>query len=207
MSLRSAMRVACQDMGDGVSFYFDFNSPYAWLAAERIDELVPGAEWKPIAFPLLLHQLGRLDEAMRRDPSGARGETVRRAGERGLPPFTPPEGWPLESWSLAPLRAAVFAGERGRAREFCLAAFRAMFTEGRSLVEMDNIREAAVAAGMDPDEVEEAIGRQDVKDRLKQNTDEALARGITGIPTVVVGDEPFWGDDHLEDAAAAAVRT
>jgi 2-hydroxychromene-2-carboxylate isomerase len=42
------------------TFYFDFNSPYAYLAAERIEGLIPDAEWKPIAFPIVLHQLGRL---------------------------------------------------------------------------------------------------------------------------------------------------
>ena len=50
-------------MADAV-FYYDFNSPYAYLAAERIDELVPGAEWRPIAFAILLNQLGELDKRL-----------------------------------------------------------------------------------------------------------------------------------------------
>jgi 2-hydroxychromene-2-carboxylate isomerase len=43
-----------------------------------------------------------------------------------------------------------------------------------------------------------------IKERLKGNTEEALARGVTGIPTVAIGDELFWGDDRLDEAAAAA---
>jgi 2-hydroxychromene-2-carboxylate isomerase len=185
-------------------FYFDFNSPYAYLAAARIEGLVPGAEWRPIAFPLLLHEQGRLEAAMARDPSPIVAEVSRRAADRGLPPFNPPQGWPLHAWSLAPLRAALFAGDSGRMREFCDAAFRAMFVEGRSLVELDTIRDAAREAGLDATEVEEAIQRPEVKQRLKGHTEEALARGVTGIPTVAIGDELFWGDDRLEEAAAAA---
>jgi 2-hydroxychromene-2-carboxylate isomerase len=48
------------------------------------------------------------------------------------------------------------------------------------------------------------IQREEIKERLKSNTAEALERGVTGIPTVAIGDELFWGDDHLEEAATAA---
>jgi 2-hydroxychromene-2-carboxylate isomerase len=190
-------------MAADISFYFDFNSPYAYLAAERIDGLIPDAEWKPIAFPILLNQLGRLEAAMKRDRAPVLAEVGRRASERGLPPVAHPEGWPNETWSLALLRAALFAGERGRLREFSAIAFRKLFVEGVSLAELDNIRESAREAGMDPNEVEEAVARPEIKDRLKQHTDDALARGVTGIPTVAIGDELFWGDDRLEEAASA----
>ena len=193
-------------MAADATFYFDFNSPYAYLAAARIDELVPDAEWKPIAFAILLNEQGRLEEAMSRDPAPVVAEVSRRLGERGLPDFNPPPGWPLESWSLLPLRAALFADESDCLREFCDAAFRRMFVEGRSLTELDTVLEAAAVAGLDAGQVERAVERPDIKQRLKDNTDEALARGVPGIPTVVVGDEVFWGDDRLEEAAAAASR-
>jgi 2-hydroxychromene-2-carboxylate isomerase len=184
-------------------FYFDFNSPYAYLAAVRIDDFVPDAEWRPIAFPILLNQLGRLEEVLQRDFPNVLPEVRERAAARGLPPVEPPPGWPVESWSLAPLRATVFAAERGREREFALAAFRQLFVESRSLAEPDTLRDAAAEAGLDPDEVVAAIQRPDIKDRLKDQTNAALERGVTGIPTVEIGDELYWGDDHLEEAAAA----
>jgi 2-hydroxychromene-2-carboxylate isomerase len=187
-----------------VSFYFDFNSPYAYLAAERIDGLVPDAEWKPIAFGILLGQVGRLGEALKRDPGVVLADVSGRAAERGLPPITPPESWPIESWSLMPLRAAVFAGERGLLREFSHAAYRKQFVDGLALAELDHTRAVAREVGLDPDEVAEAVQRPEIKERLKQNTDEALARGVTGIPTVAIGDELFWGDDRLDEAAAAS---
>ena len=72
--------------------------------------------------------------------------------------------------------------------------------------EPDTLRDAAAEAGLDPDEVAAAIQRPDIKDRLKDQTNAALERGVTGIPTVEIGDELYWGDDHLEEAAAALAR-
>jgi 2-hydroxychromene-2-carboxylate isomerase len=194
-------------MADKPVFYFDFNSPYAYLATMRVEELIPDAEWRPIAYPILLNQLERLESAMHRDFSAAAAEASGRASQRGLPPFNPPQGWPVETWSLAPLRAALFADHRGRLREFARAAYCKLFVEGRSLAEHDTIREAARDVNLDPDEVQDAMQRPDTKQRLKDQTEEALGRGVTGIPTVAVGGELFWGDDRLEEAAAAAGRS
>ena len=190
-----------------VVFYYDFNSPYAYLAAERIGDLIPDAEWRPIAFAILLGQLGRLERVLEAlDPAPIAAESAKRAGARGLPPFAPPEAWPVETWSLVPLRAALAADERGRLREFSRTAFRKSFVESRSLAELDNVLAAARDVGLEPNDVRESIERPDIKERLKGNTEEALARGVTGIPTVAIGDELFWGDDHLDEAAAAARR-
>jgi 2-hydroxychromene-2-carboxylate isomerase len=188
-------------------FYYDFNSPYAYLAAERIDGLIPNAEWRPIAFAILLDKLGRLERVVQElDRERVAAEVAGRAAERGLRPFAPPEAWPVKTWSLAPLRAALVADERRRVREFSRAAYRTSFVESRSLAELDNVLAAASEAGLEPDEVREGIQRPEVKERLKGHTEEALARGVTGIPTVAIGDELFWGDDRLEEAAAAAAR-
>ena len=186
------------------TFYYDFNSPYAYLAAERLDEFVPGAEWKPIAFAIVLNQRGELDKRLTNlDTAPIVEEVTARAVDRGLPAFAPPDAWPVESWSLTPLRAALVADELGRQKEFGLAAFRKSFVESRSLAELPNVLAAAGDAGLDPDEIAAGIQREDVKERLKANTAEALERGVTGIPTVAIGDQLFWGDDHLEQAAAA----
>ena len=148
--------------------------------------------------------MGRLDEALQGDPAGIIAEVEPRITERGLPPFAPPANWPFESWSLTPMRAALVADELGRQREFSRAAYRKSFVEGRPLSELDTVLDAARDAGLDADEIRAGIERPEIKQRLKDNTEEALARGVTGIPTVMVGDEIFWGDDRLDEAAAAA---
>jgi 2-hydroxychromene-2-carboxylate isomerase len=192
-------------MATSLVFYYDLDSCYAYLAAERIDDLIPDAEWRPIAYPFLLGRLGDLDRKLKQiDREEAAAEAAERAANRGLPPFAPPEAWPVKAWSLVPLRATLVADEHGKLREFTRAAFRKSFVESRSLGELGTVLAAARDVGLEPDAVREGIERPEIKERLKENTEEALARGVTGIPTVAVGDDLFWGDDRLEQAAAAA---
>jgi 2-hydroxychromene-2-carboxylate isomerase len=192
---------------DGATFYYDFSSPYSYLAAERIDEVLPGATWRPISFGFVLQHVGRLPWSLRPGREADMEVVARRAAERGLPPVRYPEGWPAESYSLAPLRAALFAEGRGRLAEFSHAAYRVMFAEGRALGDPAALRDAVAEAGLDPDEVRSALDRDQIKQGLRAYTGEAIDRGVTGVPTVAVGDELFWGDDRLEDAASAVGRT
>ena len=186
------------------TFYYDVNSPYAYLAATRIGDLIPGAVWRPIALAMLFRELGKVPWSLKPGREENMGDCERRAAERGLPPIVWPDGWPAETWSFNPLRAAIVAEEHDLLVPFSLECYRLIFAERRSLADLDNTLAAASAAGLDPDEVRERIGEPAVKDRLREYTDEAVALGAVGVPTVAVGGELFWGDDRLEEAAAAA---
>jgi len=105
--------------------------------------------------------------------------------------------------SMPALRAAIFAQQAGRAVAFSLAAFRQMFAGGKNLADVDNVLIAAAACELHPRAVLKGIETQSVKDGLKKATNEAIERGVVGVPTIAVGDQLFWGDDKLEDAAAA----
>jgi 2-hydroxychromene-2-carboxylate isomerase len=193
------------------TFYYDFNSPYSYLAAERISGLFAEAEldqpeWQPISFGHLLRTTGRRPWSL--PPEGPDpdhlAEVQRRADERGLPKVVYPEGWPIENYSLNPVRAAVYAKESGRVVSFSLACFRQVFAAGRDMSDVDNVLIAAAACELHPNAVMKGIETKSVKDKLRAATDEALARGVEGIPTVAVGGQLFWGDDSLEEAVAAA---
>jgi 2-hydroxychromene-2-carboxylate isomerase len=188
----------------GPLFLYDTNSPYAYLAAMRVDEVVPGVEWRPIAFGFVLRELGRTPWSMGPEREDGQAEVQRRAAERGLPEVRWADGWPVDTYSLAPLRALVFADERGRQRELAHALYRRMFADGRPLSDVDVVLDAAAEVGLDPEEVRAALDDPSVKDRLRENTDHALAAGVVGVPSVVVDGAVYWGDDRLEDAAAAA---
>jgi 2-hydroxychromene-2-carboxylate isomerase len=184
------------------TFYYDLGSPYAWLAAERIHALLPVVPvWQPILLGGIWQQTGggswarteRRDEGMR--------EIERRAKEYGLLPVSWPDDWP--SNTLKAMRAAVFAQQAGRAVAFSLAAFRQAFAAGKDLGDVDNVLIAAAACELHPKAVLKGIELQSTKDRLRAATDEAYARGVRGVPTVAVGDRLFYGDDRLEEAAAA----
>jgi 2-hydroxychromene-2-carboxylate isomerase len=185
-------------------FYYDFNSPYSWLAAERVNSVLPVPPlWQPVSFGHILRASGREPWSFH-EPSRSEGmaEVERRAAERGLPAPRWIDGWPLETYSLVPLRAGIFAQQAGRAVSFSLAAFRQFFNAGRTLAELDNVLIAAAASELHPRAVTKGIESQTVKDALRRATDEAITLGVQGVPTISVGDQLFWGDDQLEEAAA-----
>src|SRR5262249_36593904 len=133
-------------------------------------------------------------------------EVQRRADERGLPEVRYPDGWPVESYSLNPIRAAIYAKESGRVVSFTLACFRQVFAAGRDMSDVENVLIAAAACELHPNAVLKGIETQSVKDKLRAATDRAVELGVEGVPTVAVGDELFWGDDRLEDALEAVRR-
>ena len=191
-------------MVDQPTFYYDFNSPYSYLAAERINQVLPVVpEWQPISYSHVIQHTGVPPWSVRGGREKDMHEIERRAEERGLPAIRWIEGWPIETVSLPALRAGIFAQQAGRAVAYSLAAFRQMFAGGRSLAEVDNVLIAAAACELHPKAVLKGIETNSVKDGLKAATQRAIELGVTGVPTVVVGVELFWGDDRLEDAAGA----
>jgi 2-hydroxychromene-2-carboxylate isomerase len=200
-------------MSERTVFYYDFSSPYSYLAAERISGLFAEAgaeqpEWQPISFGHVLKATGRVPWSI--PPKGPDPkhleEIQRRARERGLPEVVFPKGWPVDNYSLNPTRAAVYAKESGRVVSFSLACFRQVFAAGRDMSDVDNVLIAAAACELHPNAVLKGIETDSVKDKLRAATEEALSRGLVGIPTVAVGDQLFWGDDRLEEAVAASRR-
>ncbi len=185
-------------------FFYDFASPYAFLASLRVDDVLPVRPvWRPVSFGVIVQQIGRLPWSFAEDRSVDLGELARRAAARGIPPLRYPPGWPLETYSLTALRAALVADEAGLLREVSAELFRTMFLEGLDLTDLERVLDAAQRAGMDREALRQGIGRQDIKDRLRAATQAALDLGVTGVPTVAIGGELFWGDDRLEAAAAA----
>ena len=187
------------------TFYFDLSSPYAYLAALRVDQVLPvESTWQPIAFGALIREIGKVPWSLRDETRAAgQAEIAQRARERGLPPVRWPPGWPAESYSVVPLRALLHAFDAGRGKELSFELFRLEFVEGVALDDLDVIAAAADRCGLDGERLRAAVEEPEIKQRLRAATDDALRRGITGVPTVDVGDELFWGDDRLEDAAIA----
>ena len=186
-------------------FYYDLGSPYSYLAAERIHSLFDEPPvWRPILLGGLFKVTGRDSWANGPEREAGMREVERRAAEYGIPPVKWPQPWPGNT--LFAMRAATFATQIGKAVSFAQAAFRQAFAGGRDLTEPDNVLIAAAACELHPNALVKAVETQSVKDALRAATDEAAARGVLGVPTVVVGDEAYWGDDRLQEAAAAAAR-
>jgi 2-hydroxychromene-2-carboxylate isomerase len=187
-------------------FFYDFYSPYSYLAAERVNSVMPVVpEWRPISFGHILKMSERVPWSFERDDEWhARWDEIRaRAAARGLPQPRVPEGWPVESYSLLGARAATFAKQSGRAVAYSLALFRQIFAGGRTLDE-DTVLIAGAACELHPNALKKGLEARTVKDALSRATQEAFELGVRGIPTVAIDGELFWGDDQLEEAAQAA---
>jgi 2-hydroxychromene-2-carboxylate isomerase len=198
------MSTATQDsQRPRATFYFDLGSPYAYLTAERLElTLGDGVDWQPLSLGALFKLVGRSSWALAGARSRADGlaEVERRAERYGLPPLRWPQPWP-GNYLLA-MRAATFAREAGREREFATQAFRDAFQLGRDLSEPTNVLASCERAGLDAGEVEAATGAPAIKQALRAATDAAHARGVIGVPTLAVANTLFWGDDRLDEAAA-----
>ncbi len=189
-------------MSSTPTFYYDLGSPYSWLTAERIHQVLPVvADWQPILLGGIWQQSGGRSWGVTDRRETEMREVERRAESYGLLPVRWPDGWPNNT--LKAMRAAVFAQQAGRTVAFSLAAFRQAFAAGRDMSEVDNVLIAAAACELHPRAVLKAIDTQAVKNRLRAATAEAYERGVRGAPSVLVGDQVFWGDDRLDDAAAA----
>jgi 2-hydroxychromene-2-carboxylate isomerase len=97
----------------------------------------------------------------------------------------------------------AYAETRGKLKAFALAAMRLSFLDGADLAELAAVLEAARRTAIGEEEMQRALREQETKDALRRTTDEALAFGVFGVPTVVVGNELFWGDERLPDAVDA----
>ena len=80
---------------------------------------------------------------------------------------------------------------------------RLTFLEGIDLGEVESVLEAGRRVSIDEHELADALQDQQIKDDLRADTEAVVAAGVFGVPTVVIGQERFWGDDRLEDAAGA----
>lgn len=183
-------------------FYYDLGSPYAYLAAERVNDVLPVVPtWQPILLGGLWQATGGGSWARTSRREEGMAEVEARAERYGLQPLRWPPDWPTDT--LTAMRAAIYAQKGGRAVAYSLAAFRQAFAGGKDLSETSNVLISAAACELHPTALLKGIESRAVKDGLRRATDEALRRGVLGVPTVAVGDRLLYGDDCLEEAAAA----
>jgi 2-hydroxychromene-2-carboxylate isomerase len=180
-------------------FFFGAMSPYSWFAAERIEGLLPRARWRGVLAGAVFKANGRASWGLTGRRNHGMADCQERAAAHGLGPIRWPDPWPTSDLLIA--RAMAHAEARGRLKPFALIAMRMAFLEGADLGERPIVLEAGRRADIEPVELEAALEDPVVKQSLRDVTDEALAMGVFGVPTLAIGTELFWGDDRLEDAA------
>jgi 2-hydroxychromene-2-carboxylate isomerase len=177
------------------SWVFDVLSPFAYLGLRDLERLPAHVELRfvPVLLAPLLNHFGQMGPA---EIPSKRTFIYRfvlwRARSLGLPMRFPP-AHPFNP--LAGLRLIVAAGSDRRAASTVLEA---VFRDGRDLTDAAVIADLARTLGVA--EPERAVSDPAVKQRLRENTDWAIARGVFGVPTLVIGEELFWGHDAFQMA-------
>jgi len=188
-------------MPNPIEFYFDFSSPYSYLASEKIEALAARhgrrVQYKPILLGAAFQVAGTrplVDIPLKGEYS--KRDLVRSARFEGVP-FALPQPFPVATVGAA--RAHLWLSDRdpARAQAFVHAAFRAYFAQGRNIAQSDVLEQVLREVGADPTEVLPAIQQPAIKERLRAQVDEALARGVFGAPFMFVDGEPFWGHDRM----------
>ncbi len=184
------------------TLFFDLGSPYAYLAFERAERVLGIV---PTLAPLLLGGIFQKRGFGSWAPTGARAmrtaEIEQRAKRYELAPVVWPAQWPADG--LTAMRCATWAQREGRLWEWARAVFRAEFAEGRDIAEPSVLQAAAQASGLDGEAMLRGAGEPDIKQALRELTDQAWQAGVRGVPSIRVGEAIFFGDDQLELAAAA----
>lgn len=198
------------------AFYFDLASPLAYIAAERVLQVLPGpAEWQPVLARELSDGRSCNHGGVAAEDSAsvthatsftdeARAALAARAAALGLQPLRWPDPFPFDS-TLA-MRVATYAKSIGRTVPFVQAAFRQAFAGGHSLQNEDFVLIAAAACEMHPAAVLRAARLRSVSEQLDAATAAAHALGVREVPAVSVAREVFAGDGCLERAATAMTK-
>ena len=177
-------------------WYFDFISPFAYLQSERLATLSPrlSIRYKPVLFAGLLGANGQKGPA---EIASKRTFTYRfcvwQARKLGIPFKFPPE----HPFNPLPLLRLAIACDSAPAAVHRI--FRFVWADGR-LPDLP-IEWAELTGALGVPDADARIASAEVKDELRRNTDEAIARGVFGVPTLAIGGELFWGADATQMAA------
>ena len=189
-------------MAKPIDFFFDFSSPYGYLAATKIDDIAArhgrDVTWRPI----LLGAVFKLTRGQPLPLVPLKGDYSKRDFSRSARllgvPYKPPSKFPIAGQT--PSRAFYWLADQdpAAAKRLALALYRAFFVEDRDISEPAVTVAVAGALGIDKARLSQALDDVAVKDRLRREVDTAIAQGVFGSPYIVIDGEPFWGADRLD---------
>ena len=187
-----------------IAFYFDFSSPYGYLASQKIEALAERhgrtVDWHPMLLGVVFKQTGAapLTEVPVKGPY-SKHDFFRSARFHGVE-FKMPPVFPIPA--QAPSRVVLWAKQKSPAdgARLAKALYRAFFVEGRDISKPDIAAEVAGEQGLDAAQARAAIDDPAIKDALKREVDGAIGAGVFGSPFVVIDGESFWGLDRFDQA-------
>ena len=191
-----------------IEFWYEFASTYSYLSAMRID--VAAAEqgveviWKPFLLGPIFNSQGWNDSNFNIYP--VKGDymwrdMVRQCQKYGLE-FNQPKIFPAHSVTAA--RLAWLGAKENWCPQFSTKVYEAQFVAGKDISDVQVLGDILTELELSADDYLARTQDPKTKTGLRSQTDEAVAKGMFGAPSFIVGDELYWGDDRLADALNAA---
>jgi 2-hydroxychromene-2-carboxylate isomerase len=196
-------------MNKQVEFFFDVGSPYSYLAYHQLPKIAAARQaeivWRPILLGGVFQATGNhspVEIPLKGKHLGV--DLLRWATQFGVH-FAMNPYFPINTLPLMRCAVAMQLRDEAEFQRYLAAIFAAMFDTPRNLSQPAEIAAVLQQADIDPAQFMAMIGEQAVKDQLKNNTTEAVERGVFGAPTFFVGGEMYWGQDrlHFVDEALA----
>jgi 2-hydroxychromene-2-carboxylate isomerase len=185
-----------------LEFYFDFSSPYGYFASAKIDGLAAKhqreVKWQPILLGAVFKITGQ--QPMTSIPlkgAYAKRDLERSARLMGVA-FNLPTRFPLATTAACRAFYAVNDQDPPLAKRLAAGIFEAYFVHDRDISSPEVIVDVAMAVGVDKDQLTHTLNDPAFKDRLRDEVEAAIARGVFGSPYIFVDGEPFWGSDRLD---------
>ncbi len=196
-----------------LQFYFDCSSPWTYLAFHNVQpmaqEIGASIEWKPILVGGIFNTVNKTVYESREKPHPVKGryykkdlqDWARYCGLKiGMPPVFPVN-------SVKAMRGAFVAMERGILPAYAKAVFETYWGDLRDISQDAVLAPILDKVGLDREDFFAKIGQAEYKDRLRHNTEEVIARGGFGSPTMFVGDDMYFGNDRLPLVRAALLAS
>ncbi len=187
-----------------IEFFFDCSSPWTWLAFHNIQplarELGVEVRWRPVLVGGIFNAVNPSVYEFRERGVPAKQAYLKKdladwARLAGLKILFPPTVFPVNS--VKAMRGCILLEPEGKLVPFAAAVFEAYWSDDRDISQDDVLAELCKRVDVEPARFFEGIARPEVKAQLKANTDEVIARGGFGSPTIFVGDDMYFGNDRL----------
>jgi len=192
-------------MSKNIEFFFDFVSPTAYIAHHVLPKIADAAgaelKYRPMFLGGVMKATGNSPPAMVPAKGAWMGPDLARWGKKYGVEFQFNPHFPVNTLSI--LRGACGLLEDEVFPAYVDAMFNAMWLDPKNMAEPEEIARVVSAIGMDVDVFAAMAQKPENKQALKANTDEAVARGVFGAPSIFVGDDLYFGQDRLFMVAEA----